>query len=74
MHRIIARTWRRAAHALRGEGRAAGRQAPTFADLMRDIDDEARVEGPEAVEELRQLKEQYALEGQELLRRGRNRE
>ena len=41
---------------------------------MRDIEDEARVEGPEAVAELQRFKEQYGFEGQELLRRKRNRQ
>jgi hypothetical protein len=67
-----ARLWQRAVRALRGESTPAARRVPTFVELMRDIEAEAYAEGPESIEELQRLKEQYAIMGQELLRRRRN--
>ena len=37
---------------------------PTFADLMRDIESEAKAEGPEAVAQLAQMRHRYSLGGQ----------
>ena len=43
---------------------------PTFVDLMRDIDAEARAEGPDAVAQLELLRHRYFIGGQlALLRR-----
>ena len=42
---------------------------PTFADLMKDIEVEAKAEGPEAVAQLERLRHRYAIGGQILLLR-----
>ena len=42
---------------------------PTFTDLMKGIEAEAKAEGPEAVAELERLRHRYALGGQLLVQR-----
>ena len=41
---------------------------PSFADLIRDIEAEAKAEGPEAVAELEDMRRHYGSVGQELAR------
>lgn len=42
---------------------------PAFADLMREIEAEARAEGPEAIAELELMRHRYAIGGQLLVLR-----